>query len=88
MDSFIVNVVMLNGLVYDYYVKIVVVKIIDGEIGILLKYVLIIVLLVIDEVCIKWIDLDIYVDWVVVNGGIMEVCDNVVFIIVDSVECE
>ena len=60
----------------------------DGEIGILPKHAPIIVPLAIDEVRIKRTDSDTHVDWVAVNGGIMEVRDNVVSIIADSAERE
>ena len=77
MDSLTVNVVTPNGLVYDHHAKIVVAKTTDGEIGILPKHAPIIVPLAIDEVRIKRTDSDTHVDWVAVNGGIMEVRDNV-----------
>ncbi|EKF8798888.1 F0F1 ATP synthase subunit epsilon [Enterococcus faecalis] len=88
MDSLTVNVVTSNGLVYDHHAKIVVAKTTDGEIGILPKHAPIIVPLAIDEVRIKRTDSDTHVDWVAVNGGIMEVRDNVVSIIADSAERE
>lgn len=88
MDSLTVNVVTPNGLVYDHHAKIVVAKTTDGEIGILPKHAPIIVPLAIDEVRIKRTDSDTHVDWVAVNGGIMEVRDNVVSIIADSAERE
>ncbi|MCU9778229.1 ATP synthase F1 subunit epsilon, partial [Enterococcus faecalis] len=80
------NVVTPNGLVYDHHAKIVVARTTDGEIGILPKHAPIIVPLAIDEVRIKRTDSDTHVDWVAVNGGIMEVRDNVVSIIADSAE--
>ena len=86
MDSLTVNVVTPNGLVYDHHAKIVVAKTTDGEIGILPKHAPIIVPLAIDEVRIKRTDSDTHVDWVAVNGGIMEVRDNVVSIIADSAD--
>ncbi|MEI5989122.1 F0F1 ATP synthase subunit epsilon [Enterococcus crotali] len=88
MDCLTVNVVTPNGLVYDHRATIVVAKTTDGEIGILPKHAPIIVPLAIDEVRVKRTDSDTHVDWIAVNGGIMEVRDNVVSIIADSAERE
>lgn len=88
MDCLTVNVVTPNGLVYDHRATIVVAKTTDGEIGILPKHAPIIVPLAIDEVRIKRTDSDTHVDWIAVNGGIMEVRDNIVSIIADSAERE
>ena len=87
MDQFLtVNVVTPAGLVYDHHAKIVVARTTDGEIGILPHHAPIIVPLTIDEVRVKRIDSDTHVDWVAVNGGILEVRDNVVSIVADSAE--
>lgn len=88
MDYLTVNVVTPNGLVYDHHAKIVVANTTNGEIGILPRHAPIIAPLVIDEVRVKRIDSDTHVDWIAVNGGIMEVRDNVVSIIADSAERE
>ncbi|MTD41665.1 F0F1 ATP synthase subunit epsilon [Erwinia sp. CPCC 100877] len=88
MDYLTVNVVTPNGLVYDHRAAIVVAKTTDGEIGILPKHAPIIVPLAIDEVRVKRTDSDTHVDWIAVNGGIMEVRDNIVSIIADSAERE
>lgn len=88
MDFLTVNVVTPNGLVYDHRATIVVAKTTDGEIGILPQHAPIIVPLAIDEVRVKRTDSDSHVDWIAVNGGIMEVRDNVVSIIADSAERE
>lgn len=83
-----VNVVTPDGLVYDHHARIVVAKTISGEIGIMPRHAPIIVPLVIDEVRVKRLDSDTHVDWIAVNGGIMEVRDDVVSIIADSAERE
>ncbi|MBL1227199.1 F0F1 ATP synthase subunit epsilon [Enterococcus sp. BWR-S5] len=87
-DVLTVNVMTPDGLVYDHHARIVVAKTTDGEIGILPKHAPIIVPLAIDEVRIKRTDADTHVDWIAVNGGIMEVRDNRVSIIADSAERE
>lgn len=88
MDALTVNVVTPDGLMYDHRATILVAKTTDGEIGILPKHAPIIVPLAIDEVRVKRTDSDTHVDWIAVNGGIMEVRDNVVSIIADSAERE
>ncbi len=88
MDYLTVNVVTPNGIVYDHHARIVVARAIDGEIGILPKHAPIITPLAIDEVKVKRSDADTHVDWIAVNGGVMEVRDNLVSIIADSAERE
>ena len=83
-----VNVVTPAGLVYDHHAAIVVARTTAGELGILPKHAPIIVPLTIDEVRVKRTDSDTHVDWIAVNGGIMEVRDNVVSIVADSAERE
>ena len=83
-----VNVVTPDGLVYDHHARIVVAKTISGEIGVMPRHAPIIAPLVIDEVRVKRLDSDTHVDWIAVNGGIMEVRDDVVSIIADSAERE
>lgn len=87
-DVLTVNVMTPDGLVYDHRARIVVARTTDGELGILPKHAPIIVPLAIDEVRVKRTDSDTHVDWIAVNGGIMEVRDNVVSIIADSAERE
>ncbi len=87
MDQYLtVNVVTPAGLVYDHHAAIVVARTTAGELGILPKHAPIIVPLTIDEVRVKRTDSDTHVDWIAVNGGIMEVRDNVVSIVADSAE--
>lgn len=86
-----VSIVTPSGVVYHHQAELVVVKTIDGELGILPKHAPIIVPLTIDEVRIKRINSENHennMDWIAVNGGIMEVRDNQVNIIADSAERE
>ena len=75
-----VNVVTPDGNVYDHNATIVVAKTVAGEIGILPNHAPIIAPLAIDEVRVRRTDSDTHVDWIAVNGGIMEVRDNVLTI--------
>lgn len=81
-----VNIVTPSGIVYDHHAKLVVVRTINGELGILPQHAPIIVPLTIDEVRIKRIDSETHINWIAVNGGIMEVRDDQVTIIADSAE--
>ncbi|GCF93395.1 ATP synthase epsilon chain [Enterococcus florum] len=83
-----VNVVTPDGLIYDHHATIVVANTISGELGILPNHAPIIAPLAIDEVRVRRTDSDTHVDWIAVNGGIMEVRDNVVTIIADTAERE
>ncbi|HCS30693.1 MAG: F0F1 ATP synthase subunit epsilon [Enterococcus italicus] len=83
-----VNVVTPNGLVYNHHASIVVAKTTDGELGILPNHIPVIAPLLIDEVKVGRKDDDGHVDWIAVNGGIMEVRDSVVSIVADSAERE
>lgn len=88
MSVFRVNIVTPNGLVYDHNANMVVAKTLDGEIGILPQHAPIIVPLQINEVRVKRTDNPEHEDAVAVNGGVMEVRDNICTIIADSAERE
>lgn len=81
-----VNVVTPNGIVYDHRASIVVSRTLQGELGILPGHLPIIAPLEIDEVRVKRTDSDTHVDWIAVNGGILEFRDNVLSIVADSAE--
>ena len=83
-----VNIVTPNGLVYDHNANMVVAKTLDGEIGILPQHAPIIVPLQINEVRVKRTGNPEHEDAVAVNGGVMEVRDNICTIIADSAERE
>lgn len=81
-----VNVVTPNGLVFDHHAEKVVAVTTNGELGILANHAPIIAPLDIEEVRVKRIDSENHTNWVAVNGGVIEVRDNVVTIIADSAE--
>ena len=62
------------------------VKTLDGEMGILPHHENMIAVLAVDEVKVKRIDDEDHVNWIAVNGGIVEVADNVITIVADSAE--
>lgn len=84
-DKLTVSIVTPDGVVYERRAKLVVAKTTNGALGILPKHAPIIVPLEIEEVCIERESKD-ETDYIAVNGGILEVRDNVVSIIADSAE--
>lgn len=86
MSTFLVNIVTPNGIVYDQDAIFLVANTEAGSLGILPKHAPLIAPLKIDAVR---IDLEgDKKDWVAVNGGIIEVRDNVVSILANSAEKE
>lgn len=88
MTYMTVQVVTPDGIKYDHHAVLISVKTIDGEIGILPNHVNIIAPLEVHEMKIRRIDDENHVDWVAVNGGIIEVKDNMITIVADSAERE
>lgn len=88
MTYMTVQVVTPDGIKYDHHAVLISVKTIDGEIGILPNHVNIIAPLEVHEMKIRRIDDVNHVDWVAVNGGIIEVKNNVITIVADSAERE
>lgn len=83
-----VNIVTPNGVVYTHHAKFVLARTLDGELGILPRHSPLIVPLAIDEVRINRTDDEKHIDHIAVNGGVLEVRDNVVSIVADSAERE
>lgn len=83
-----VNVVTPDGIVYDHEATLVVAKTTGGEIGIMRNHAPLLAALAIDEVHVRRTDQDTHIDYVAVNGGIIEVRENVISIIADSAERE
>jgi F-type H+-transporting ATPase subunit epsilon len=83
-----VNVVTPAGIVYDHRSSFIVARTKDGELGILPNHEALIAPLIIDEVKVYRVDSADHVDYIAVNGGIIEVQNNLVIIIVDSAERE
>ncbi|MGY3778116.1 F0F1 ATP synthase subunit epsilon [Isobaculum melis] len=81
-----VNIVTPDGIVFSHRAEMIVAKTLDGEIGILPKHAPIIVPLKIDEVRVERVGPENWNNAIAVNGGVMEVRDNVCNIIADSAE--
>ena len=81
MAHLTVQIVTPDGLVYDHHASFVSVRTLDGEMGILPRHENMIAVLAVDEVKVKRIDDDTHVNWIAVNGGIIEIT-----IVADSAE--
>lgn len=88
MAEMTVQIVTPDGLKYDHHAKFILVKTPNGELGVLTNHENLIAPLEVHEMKIKRIDDDSHVDWVAVNGGIIEIKDNLVTIVADSAERE
>ncbi|MFC6171245.1 F0F1 ATP synthase subunit epsilon [Loigolactobacillus jiayinensis] len=83
-----VNIVTPDGIVYDHHATMVIVKALDGQLGIMPNHEPIIAPLQIDEVRVKRADDPEHEDAIAVNGGFMEMSNNVASIVADSAERE
>lgn len=88
MSSFIVNIVTPSGVIYDHEAKLLVANTQAGSLGVLANHAPLISPLNIDAVRIDLAGEAGGSDWVAVNGGIIEIRDNVVSIIANSAETE
>ena len=88
MAQMTVQIVTPDGLISDHHAAFVSVKTIDGELGILPRHINTIAVLEVDQVKVRRVDDDKHIDWVAVNGGIIEIADNVITIVADSAERE
>ncbi|MGT2949305.1 F0F1 ATP synthase subunit epsilon [Streptococcus devriesei] len=88
MAEMTVQIVTPDGLKYDHHAKFILVKTPDGEMGILANHENLMAPLEVHEMKIRRIDDDKHVDWVAVNGGIIEIKNNLVTIVADSAERE
>ena len=88
MAQLTVQVVTPDGLVYNHHANFVRARTLDGEMGILPKHISTIAVLAVDELKVRRVDDVNHVDWIAVNGGIIEIADNVITIVADSAERE
>ena len=88
MKYMTVQVVTPDGVRYDHHATYISIRTLDGDMGILPDHVNIIAPLIVHEMKIGRIDDENHVDWVAINGGIIEVRDNFVTIVADSAERE
>lgn len=86
MAQMTVQVVTPDGIVFDHHANYVQAKTTEGELGILPGHTSLIAVLAVDELKVRRIDDDKHVNWIAVNGGVIEVADDVIQIIADSAE--
>ena len=88
MAQMTVQVVTPDGLKYDHHASFIHAVTKDGQIGILPGHINLIAPLEVDELKVRRVDDESHVDWIAVNGGIIEVKDDFITIIADSAERE
>ena len=86
MAQMTVQVVTPDGLKYDHHVSFIHAVTKDGQIGILPGHINLIAPLEVDELKVRRVDDESHVDWIAVNGGIIEVKDDFITIIANSAE--
>ena len=86
MAQLTVQIVTPDGLVYDHHASYVSVRTLDGEMGILPRHENMIAVLAVDEVKVKRIDDEDHVNWIAVNGGVIEIANDIITIVADSAE--
>ncbi|MFC6181463.1 F0F1 ATP synthase subunit epsilon [Lactiplantibacillus daowaiensis] len=85
-NSLTVSIVTPDGQVYENKTPMLIVRTIDGELGILPNHIPVIASLAIDEVRIKQVETDQEDDEIAVNGGFVEFSNNTATIVADSAE--
>ena len=86
MAQMTVQVVTPDGLKYDHHASFIHAVTKDGQIGILPGHINLIAPLEVDELKVRRVDDESHVDWIAVNGGIIEVIDDFITIIANSAE--
>lgn len=86
MAHMAVQVVTPDGIKYDHHASFVLVKTKEGEMGIYPGHLQLIAVLEIDEMKVRRIDDENHVDWIAVNGGIIEINNDVITVVSDSAE--
>ena len=86
MAQMTVQVVTPDGLKYDHHANFIHAVTKDGQIGILPGHINLIAPLEVDELKVRRVDDESHVDWIAVNGGIIEVKDDFITIIANSAE--
>lgn len=88
MAQMTVQIVTPDGLIYNHRAQFVTVRTTDGEMGILPHHINTIAVLAVDELKVRRVDDVNHVDWIAVNGGIIEIANDLITIVADSAERE
>ena len=86
MAQMTVQVVTPDGLKYDHHASFIHAVTKDGQIGILPGHINLSAPHEVDELKVRRVDDESHVDWIAVNGGIIEVKDDFITIIANSAE--
>ena len=86
MAQMTVQVVTPDGLKYDHHASFIHAVTKDGQIGILPGHINLIAPLEVEELKVRRVDDESHVDWIAVNGGIIEDKDDFITIIANSAE--
>ena len=86
MAQMTVQVVTPDGLKYDHHASFIHAVTKDGQIGILPGHINLIAPLEVEELKVHRVDDESHVDWIAVNGGIIEVKDDFITIVANSAE--
>ena len=86
MDYMTVQIVTPDGIRYDHRAAFILAKTTEGELGVYPGHIDLIAVLEIGEIKVRRIDDENHVDWIAVNGGIIEIYKNKINIISDSAE--
>ncbi|MFU2164127.1 F0F1 ATP synthase subunit epsilon [Streptococcus pluranimalium] len=86
MPELRVQVVTPDGIKYDHRATMIVVGTIEGEMGIMPNHINVIAPLAVHEMKVYRADQVKTINWVAINGGILEVKNNHITIIADSAE--
>jgi len=86
MAQMTVQVVTPDGLKYAHHASFIHAVTKDGQIGILPGHINLIAPLEVEELKVRRVDDESHVDWIAVNGGIIEVKDDFITIVANSAE--
>lgn len=86
MEQMTVQIVTPDGMKYNHHSSFISVRTPEGDMGVLPEHENLIAPLIVHEMKIRRIDDVNHVDWVAINGGIIEIKNNLVTIIADSAE--
>ena len=86
MAQMTVQVVTPDGLKYDHHASFIHAVTKDGQIGILPGHINLIAPLEVEELKVRRVDDESHVDWIAVNGGIIEVKDDFITIVANSAD--
>lgn len=86
MEHMTVQIVTPDGVRYDHHATFLLCRTTVGELGVYPGHASMIAPLAIGEIKVRRIDDENHVDWIAVNGGIIEIADNLISVVSDAAE--